>query len=197
MEQVGILLFNDFETLDVYGPVEVFGRFPEHYYLSFYSLAGAVISNRHNVSVNTLPVNERTRPIDILLIPGGIGTRTAINDEALINAIRTTGTNATFILTVCTGAALLAKSGLLDNRRATSNKRAFDWARSSSYKVNWISKARWMQDGRFYTSSGVSAGIDMTLGFIADRHGTAAAEAAAAQIEYLWNPDRTNDPFAD
>ena len=90
---------------------------------------------------------------------------------------------------------LLAKSGVLDGKQATSNKRAFTWASSQSDNVDWDKKARWKVDGKYYTSSGVSAGMDMTLGFIADRHGIDFARKVAKEIEYNWIEDRDNDSF--
>ena len=68
---------------------------------------------------------------------------------------------------VCTGAGLLARAGILDGRRATSNKRSLDWVISQGPKVEWVPQARWVEDGKFATSSGVSAGIDMALAIIA------------------------------
>ena len=85
---------------------------------------------------------------------------------------------------------------MLDGRQATSNKRAWQWVTSLSAQVNWVKKARWCADGRFYTSSGVSAGTDMALAFIADRHGEATAEEIAQHIEYRWHNDAGDDPFA-
>jgi transcriptional regulator GlxA family with amidase domain len=99
------------------------------------------------------------------------------------------------VLTVCTGSALLARTGLLSGRRATSNKRAFDWVVEQDRGVLWKRKARWIRDDKYYTSSGVSAGIDMTLGFVGDRHGTETAERISKGIEYLWNRDSGYDPF--
>ena len=71
-----------------------------------------------------------------------------------------------------------------------------DWVVSVNPAVNWVHRARWVVDGKFYTSSGVSAGIDMALGFLADRLGQEAAEEAALGAEYLWNRDSDHDPFA-
>ena len=73
---------------------------------------------------------------------------------------------------------------------------AMEWVKSVSEKVNWIEKARWVIDGKYYTSSGVSAGMDMTLGFISDHFGRRKAEEIANLIEYIWNDDCTNDKFA-
>jgi transcriptional regulator GlxA family with amidase domain len=99
------------------------------------------------------------------------------------------------VLTVCTGTALLAKTGLLDGRSATSNKRAFDWVCSTGEKVNWVKRARWVVDGKYYTSSGVSAGMDMTLGFLNDLHGNAFAKEVASQVEYRWQQNKEEDDF--
>jgi transcriptional regulator GlxA family with amidase domain len=104
--------------------------------------------------------------------------------------------NACHVLTVCTGSALLASTGLLKNRRATSNKLAYDWVISQDSDVLWQRKARWTVDGKYYTSSGVSAGIDMAFGFLCDMHGEAAASEIAHRIEYVRNPDRKMDLFA-
>jgi transcriptional regulator GlxA family with amidase domain len=131
----------------------------------------------------------------VLFVPGGFGTRKEVENDPLIHALAKSARNATYVLTVCTGSALLAKSGALDLLRATSNKVAFDWVVQQSEKVKWIRKARWVQDGKFYTSSGVSAGIDMTLGFVSDTVGTEMAEKISKGIEYIWNKDKENDPF--
>ena len=131
----------------------------------------------------------------VLVIPGGAGTRTLIKEEPFFNNLRRLSEDASFILSVCTGSALLARCGILEGKRATSNKRAFDWVVSTSDKVHWIRKARWVHDGKFYTSSGISAGMDMTLGFIRDRFGAPAAERIACRMEYIWNKNPDIDFF--
>ncbi|MCP4821297.1 MAG: DJ-1/PfpI family protein, partial [Shimia sp.] len=105
---------------------------------------------------------------------------------------------AEVVTSVCTGSALLARAGLLDGRAATTNKLAFDWVRgvSQTETVEWQRSARWVKDGKFYTSSGVSAGTDMSLQVIADLLGAEAAEQAAFWAEYEENNDADNDPFA-
>lgn len=90
---------------------------------------------------------------------------------------------------------MLAKTGLIKGHKATTNKLAFDWVTEQDKEVQWIRKARWVNDGKYYTSSGVSAGIDMTLGFISDVNGIEVAEKIARGIEYIWNKDKENDPF--
>ena len=90
----------------------------------------------------------------------------------------------------------MAKTGLLDNLEATSNKRAFNWVKSVSSDVKWNSRARWCISGKYYTSSGVSAGMDMAFGFLSDRYGESFAEDIAKRIEYNLESDKDNDKFA-
>jgi transcriptional regulator GlxA family with amidase domain len=97
---------------------------------------------------------------------------------------------------VCTGAALLACAGLLDGRRATSNKAVFRWVSSLGKGVDWVPEARWVEDGNVFTSSGGSAGIDMTLAVIASLEGRDAAVRIAERMEYEWHEDAAWDPFA-
>lgn len=119
-----------------------------------------------------------------------------MNDSQLLQALKEAVELSNYCLSVCTGSALLAKTGLLDNKKATSNKKAFDWVASVNSSVNWIRSARWVVDGKYYTSSGVSAGIDMALGFIKDRFGEQEAKDIANHIEYIWTEDCSKDVFA-
>jgi putative intracellular protease/amidase len=195
--KVAVLLFDDFETLDVFGPVEILGRLKEHYQVSFYSQTGGLVKNGHGVAIDTLPLSGLSNGADIFLIPGGYGTRIEVNNALLIQSIKEISIASKYVFTVCTGTALLARTGLLDNKKATSNKRAFDWVMTQGDKVQWIRKARWVVDGKYYTSSGVSAGMDMTLGFLNDTHGTAFARDIAYTIEYTWQEDKENDDFCN
>jgi transcriptional regulator GlxA family with amidase domain len=194
---VSILLFEDFETLDVFGPVEILGRLKDHYQVAFYSQYGGMVKNFHGVSIETQNLESIASGTDIFLIPGGLGTRTLVNNIKFIQAIKQVAGSSQYVLTVCTGSALLAKTGLLDNRLATSNKRAFNWIITQGENVKWVKKARWTIDDKFYTSSGVSAGMDMTLGFLKDRHGLEFARTVAFQIEYHWQEDKETDHFCE
>ena len=118
-----------------------------------------------------------------------------MNNKQFLQALTHLATSADWVLSVCTGSALLAKARLLDGRQATSNKRAWQWIISQSQQVNWVAQARWVVDGKFYTSSGVSAGMDMALGFIADRQDIEVARQIAHDIEYRWHEDSTQDEF--
>jgi len=195
MKSFNFILYNDFETLDAFGPAEVIGQLPEKYYLKFHSLNGGIIKSSQQVYVDTLPFAE-IETSGILLIPGGVGTRAIVNDENYIEQLRLLAEKAPYVLTVCTGSALLARTNLLNGKKATSNKLVFEWVCTNGAEVNWVKKARWVKDGKFYTASGVSAGIDMTLGFVSDTLGLHSAQTIANYIEYIWNSDMDNDPFA-
>ena len=193
--KVAVLLFDNFETLDAFGPVEILGRLTDDYQVYFYSLSGGLIQNTHGVSVLTRYFEDIGNEVDIFLIPGGYGTRAEVSNGLLIDKIRQVSELSTYVLTVCTGTALLARTGLLDGRKATSNKIAFDWVRTQGFNVNWVKRARWVVDDKYYTSSGVSAGMDMTLGFLRDMHGIDFARNMANTIEYNWQEDKEEDSF--
>lgn len=195
MSTVGCLLFDGFEALDLFGPVEVFGRRPEGYALEYLSLEGGMIPGAQGFGIETKRARPDSAPA-ILLLPGGRGTRREVGHEEFLALLRKLGGRAEWVLSVCTGSALLAAAGLLSGKRATSNKRAFDWVRRQDPGVRWEGRARWVVDGKFYTSSGVSAGIDMALAFLAAREGRQTALDAAREIEYLWHEEAGEDPFA-
>ena len=192
MKRLNILLFDGFETLDVFGPVEAFAMTGE-YDIHFLSVEGGVIANRHGVRTET--EKAEPRPGEIWLIPGGMGTRPLARDTDFIRTLDHLLAGAEYILTVCTGSALLAETGKLDGLQATSNKNSFAWVQGCGPAVDWQRQPRWVKTGNIYTSAGVSAGIDMALGFIADQHGQDAAETAARRMEYHWNTDPDHDIF--
>ena len=195
MTSVAILLFEEFETLDVFGPVEILGRLQEHYTVHFYSLPGGLVTNSHGVAIDSLKLSTMNGSPGIFLTPGGHGTRKEITNAALIDHIKTIAESSQYVFTVCTGTALLAATGLLNGKKATTNKRAFNWVAGTNDRVHWIREARWVVDGKYYTSSGVSAGMDMTLGFLNDVHGNRFAKEVASQIEFSWQEDKDHDEF--
>jgi len=193
--KVRVILFDNFETLDVFGPVEILGRLPDYFTIYYYSLNGGIKTSTQGVSISTQKLPATDNNFDILLIPGGKGTRKDINNTELIAIIKNLSIHSKYTLTVCTGSALLAQTGLLDGKVATSNKRAFDWVKSTRQQIEWKGKARWTVDGKFYTSSGISAGMDMTLGFVNDILGREYAERITTEMEYHWNSNPEDDQF--
>src|SRR5215207_6798225 len=160
---LGTVLYENFELLDVYGPLEMFGSIgPELRLVTIAQTAGAVTSAQGPQTVAQYSF-DNCPPLDLMLLPGGIGTIPELENESLLTFLRQRSASAEISMSVCSGSALLAKAGVLNGRRATSNKQFFSLATSQSDKVQWIEKARWVEDGKFATSSGVSAGIDMAL----------------------------------
>ena len=139
---------------------------------------------------------------DILLVPGGGGTRDLVADPSFIKALLAACERADVVASVCTGAALLAQTSILDNKAATSNKTAWNWVLSQGEKVEWDVTPRWVDlvdknTGKgIITSAGVSAGIDMALALVADLDSEQVAENTAAFIEHHRIKSPANDKFA-
>ncbi|ETI35058.1 hypothetical protein F441_18404 [Phytophthora nicotianae CJ01A1] len=140
---------------------------------------------------------DATEHIDILVIPGGSPGRLVMQKhEKFMKFLKGVADTATHVLTVCTGSAILATTGLLDGKRATTNKMAYQSVVEAHPTVNWVHKARWVQDGKIWTSSGVTAGLDMAHAFMASTYDQNVAETMARYMENVPNTDPNNDPFA-
>lgn len=193
---LGAVLFDGFELLDLYGPLELVGLLEGRVgIVTVGERVGAIRSSQAPSGVADVSIFE-SRAFDVLLVPGGAGTRRLVADERFLQAVSRHAKTAKYVASVCTGSAILAKAGLLDGRRATSNKRAFAWVKSQGPKVEWVPQARWVEDGRFFTSSGVSAGMDMTLGLIQRLFDRETSIRIAQRAEYEWHEDSGWDPFA-
>ena len=196
VRSIAVVLFDEFELLDVFGPLEMFGMVPDSFEICMVAeRTGEVASRQGPKSVVEHGFSEG-RQYDIVLVPGGKGTRTEVDNQALLEWLRKQSSGAEYVTSVCTGSAILGRAGVLDGIRATTNKRAFTWATAQGDKVNWQKEARWVEDGKFFTSSGVSAGMDMSLALIARLLGQATAEDVATWTEYEWHRDAGWDPFA-
>jgi transcriptional regulator GlxA family with amidase domain len=190
------LLFPGFEVLDVYGPLEMVGNLKGMIdIVTVAEHAGAVTSSQGPQTVAS--EGFATCPkLDLLLVPGGIGTRKEVANTDLLGWLAAAAAGAEIVASVCTGAGLLAKAGLLDGRRATTNKFAFSWVVEQGPRVRWVKQARWVDDGDRVTSSGVSAGMDMTLALIERLYGGELATTIEQRAEYQWHRDASWDPFA-
>ncbi len=202
--KVGALLYPGFEMLDMFGPLEMFSLIPDpgadikmiaehkgpvHAALGSAIGAGPAVVADYNFS--------DAPALDILLVPGGFGTVPELENAALLDFLRSKSGETLITASVCTGSALLAKAGVLDGHRATSNKQVFALAVMQSDKVEWVEQARWVDDGEVVTSSGVSAGMDMSLAIIERLRGREVAQTVVSAAEYSWHKDAESDPFVE
>ena len=191
---IGALIFEGFEMLDYYGPLELFAMHPDEY--EIVAVAETAEPVRASGGPRTVPDAGFDRDFDMLLIPGGMGTRELIEHRPTLDWLRRASNKAQRVMSVCTGSILLAASGVLDGRRATTNKLWYGRMTPRWPGVNWQRTARWVVDGRFVTASGVSAGIDMARAVIAEDLGEQAARDATMWAEYVANTNPDHDPFA-
>jgi transcriptional regulator GlxA family with amidase domain len=190
-----VLLFHQFELLDVFGPLEMLGMV-DGFTIRLVAESERIVASTQGPRSAIDDVFADNRRYDILLVPGGRGTRREVENRSLLAWLSDKAQTAEYVTSVCTGSALLAKAGLLDGLKATTNKLAFDWVASQGPQVAWQRRARWVEDGKFFTSSGVSAGMDMSLALIARMLGIERAKQAAHWAEYVWHNEPDNDPFA-
>jgi transcriptional regulator GlxA family with amidase domain len=189
--KLAILLFNDAEVLDFCGPFEVFSvasRQTDPPAFDVFTVAeqtDAIIA-RNGLSVNPdHSLADCPRP-DLLLVPGGMGTRQQINNRPLIDWIKRTADDAELVMSVCTGALLLGKAGLLDGLDTTTHHVAFDLLRETVPTATVHEDRRFVDNGRIITSAGIAAGIDMSLHVVERLLGKNVAAATAKHMEYPW-----------
>ena len=193
---VGIFIFDEVEVLDFAGPFEVFSRT---------RLLKGAESRRSNDSApfNPFTVSIDTKPltatgglkiiadytfnnfpkIDILIVPGGYGTRTLLNNEILLKWIKAVSDKANITASVCTGSLLLAKAGLLEGKRATTHWGAIEALKSISKDIQVITERRVVNDD-IITSAGVSSGIDMAFMIVENLYGEQVASDTSKYIEF-------------
>lgn len=189
--EVAILIFDDVEVLDFCGPFEVFsvtGVLESPPPFSVYTVAETLrpVTARNGLSVNPRHNLENGPAPDILLIPGGLGTRREMHNRTLTDWIARRAEKAELVLSVCTGALLLAQAGLLDGLEATTHHGALDLLRETAPRTRISPEKRFVDNGRVIVSAGISAGIDMSLYVVARLLGEAEAWKTARYMEYDW-----------
>lgn len=219
--KIGILVFPNFEPLDVWGFIEAFSisrfigtsysdpvQFPFQIELISIEEKKCAVHNRPQpvrsyngpcVTPDWFRDEALEQSFHLLMIPGGQGVRTQMakkteSPEAfneLMHWIKAMDQQLSMMTSVCTGAALLAGSGLLDGKPAATNHQAFAWVTQFGPKVHWDNISRWVDAGKYVTSAGVSAGTDMAFHLVSRLVGRAVAETAALDAEYAWqrNPE--------
>ena len=181
---LAILLFDDVEVLDFCGPLEVFSvaarrRDPPAFNVYTVAERTAPVLARNGLSVNPQFQLEGCPPPEILLVPGGLGTRRELQNQPLLDWIGRAAAGAELVLSVCTGALLLGKLGLLDRLEATTHHGSFDLLRQVAPQAIVREGRRYLDNGRVITSAGIAAGIDMSLHVVARLLGAEDAAATA------------------
>ncbi|NDJ37037.1 MAG: DJ-1/PfpI family protein [Chloroflexi bacterium] len=198
MTQVAILIFDDVEVLDFCGPYEVFSvtrRADGEQPFDVFTVAersGPVLA-RNGLSVNPDYTFDDCPPPDILVVPGGRGTRTLLGNTVVTDWIAQVSGDVDLTLSVCTGSLVLAQAGLLEGLAATTHHSAFDELRAIDPQVDVREGARFVDNGAIITSAGISAGLDMSLYVVARLLGHQTAVETAAYMEYDWR-DSENGP---
>lgn len=147
-------------------------------------------------SVNPTHTFASPPPLDVLLIPGGLGAL-APGIQNAIDFVGKVYPSLQYLITVCNGASIPARAGILDGKRATTNKMRYLIDTAQRPQVKWVAHARWVVDGNIWTSSGVSAGLDTVFAFIAAVYGEEASEKVSNILEYERHRDPSWDPYAE
>jgi transcriptional regulator GlxA family with amidase domain len=200
-KRVGIVVFPEVEVLDFCGPFEVFSvtrldearrrEEPSPFEPLLVAEAAGPVTATGGMRVLPDHTLESCPPLDVLVVPGGWGTRREIQNPRLLGWIRERAAGVETLTSVCTGSMLLGQAGLLNGRRATTHWRSLPWMRESFPKVTVEETLHVVEDGHVLTSAGISAGIDMALRVVARYHGEAVARNTARHMEYRYPDDNS------
>ncbi len=203
--QVVITVFPGVQSLDAVGPFEVFagatraaqmlGR-PGGYHVVLASTDGQPISSGSGVGLCAVPLPHISEKIDTVLLPGGDGVEAARSDEALMSWIMMTAPRCRRVVTVCTGAFLAAEAGLLDGRRVTTHWAYADQLAAEFPALKVDSDPIYIRDGKYWTSAGVTAGIDLALALVQDDLGVEVAQTVARWLVMFLHRSGGQTQFA-
>ena len=192
--KTGILVYPEVEVLDFCGPFEVFSvtrldeskRREEPSPFEVLLVAEAAGPVRAAGGLRAIPDHtfETCPPLDLLVVPGGWGSRHEIDNPRLVDWVRRQACGAKLVTSVCTGSFLLGKAGVLAGRRATTHWMSLDRMRATFPDIVVEDSLHWVEDGNVLTSAGISAGIDLALAVVAKLHGAAVGRATAKHMEY-------------
>ena len=193
---IAILLFPEVEVLDFAGPFEVFSvasriarDWPQApFRVSTVAAQRQPVPARHGLPVLANFSFDERPPVDLLIVPGGIVDQ-PMGDPATLAWLASATRQAALTASVCTGAFLLAKLGLLDGRTVTTHWEDIPELRSAYPALTVVEDVPYVDEGRIVTSAGISAGITMSLHLVGRILGVAAAQATARQMQYDWNPE--------
>ena len=179
----GILLFTDAEELDFVGPLEVFGMARQDGDLVV-TIAASAEPVRANLGLRVVPDHTLADapPLDVLIVPGGMGTRREVENSALLDWVKQVAAGCTWVTSVCTGSLVLEAAGLLQGGNVTTHWAMLDHLRTKDVTV--LEGRRYVRHGNVVTAAGVSAGIDMSLWVVGQLYGVDHARAVQRMMEY-------------
>lgn len=187
---VAILIYDNVEVLDFAGPFEVFitgSNYGRDFHVYTVAESNRPVNALGGLSVNPAYTIQDCPKPDIILVPGGRGSRQEMHNKVLTDWIGKNADEVELLLSVCTGALLLAKAGVLEGLRLTTNRLAMDELRQAAPEsAEIVETARYVDNGKIIMSAGISAGIDMSLYVIGRLHGEERARQTAALMEYEW-----------
>jgi len=189
LKRVGIFLFNDIELMDFAGPYEVFsvaGEIEDDQLFSVFTITadGGEIRSVNGLRVVPDYAFSNHPPIDILIVPGGNGTRVEMENEQVINWLKARNETSEITMSVCSGTRLLGKAGLLDNLKIVTHHEVIPDMQTIAPLAVIEKQARFTDNGKIVTSAGIAAGIDLSLYVVAKLYGKAVADKTAVYMEY-------------
>lgn len=188
---VGILIYENSEVLDFSGPFEVFSTakrlagLKEEWNVFLVAEGTSSVNARGGYSVNPHYCFNNHPKIDVLIVVGGIHSEELLKPQ-VIHWVSRIAKSATIVASVCTGAFILAQAGLLRNLKVTTHWEDIEDLRESYPDLTVIENQRWVDEGKFVTSGGISAGIDMSLHLVSKLISTELAKETARQMEFEW-----------
>lgn len=212
----GCIIFPGFQALDLFGSLDALNTLSISNKITLHIIAKTldpVSTQVHDASVNPASSTfaQSLVPtatfgtiapdsLDVLIVPGGFGARASDDNDLSeeIAFIKAAYPTLHSLITICTGAGLAARAGVLDGKRATTNKMAWEVTTAVGPRVKWVAHARWVADGNLWTAAGVSAGIDLIFAWIEAVYGGEKATEIANILEYERRgaADGRDDPFA-
>lgn len=186
---VNIILFDDFETIDAFGPAQIFGKAQEYFHMNYLSINGGIVNSSQGVKVWTDEL-EAEKIRGILVIPGGKGAKRLLHlEKEMLDAVKKAAEMADLCLMVANGSALLSQTGLLYRRKIADYAYDENWKRMFTAGISRIPGIRWMADGKYYSCSDSISSLDMVLSVVADTVDIDVAVKIAADLGYEWDSE--------
>lgn len=187
--KVNVLLFDDFDMLDAFAPVEVFSKIPEHFHIEYYSIKGDFVTSIQGCKIWTDYLDESVSG-DVLIIPGGKGARRFIrSEEDICLVLKKAVERHHFCIMLGSGISLIAQTGMLYRRKVCDFPMDKNWNQMFTAALYRLPVSRWVADGKFYSSANPLSGVDLSLNIVADLVDLSVAEKIACELGYHWDPD--------